>query len=68
MLPPAEDVERGKLAADFEDWWLRVARDYPSQYEQEEVVAGFPENHPPSWEPLRTAGKYLPAHYWQAAS
>lgn len=63
-LPPAEAGERGKLASQFEDWWLRVASEYPSQYEQEEVVAGFPENPPMGWAALDTAGKYLPASYW----
>jgi hypothetical protein len=63
-LPPAEDTRRTALAADFEGWWLRVAREYPSQYEQEEVVAGFPELHPPSWEALGPVAKYLPADYW----
>lgn len=58
---PAEGRD---LAADFEEWWLRTARENPSQYDQELVVAGFPENRPRSWEVPGPVAEYLPSSYW----
>lgn len=58
------ESERCGLAADFEDWWLRIARENPSQYDQERVVDGFPENRPQSWEVPGPVAKFLPSSYW----
>jgi len=63
-LQASEDSERRALADAFEEWWLRMARDNPSQYDQENVLRTFAVTRPQGWSIPGPVEKYLPAEYW----